>query len=34
MLEEPSLAMPLNGPFHRSVTLTMREQPPFATGES
>jgi hypothetical protein len=34
VLEEPSLAMPLNGPFHRSVTLAMQEQPPFATGES
>lgn len=34
MLDEPELTMPLNGPFHRSVTLSMREQPPFATGES
>lgn len=34
MLEQPELTMPLNGPFHRSVTLTMREQPPFASAES
>ena len=34
MLEEPDLAMPLNGPYHRSVTLAMREQPPFASSES
>jgi hypothetical protein len=34
ILDEPSLAMPLNGPLHRSVTLGMREQPPFTTGET
>ena len=34
MLEEPALTMPLNGPFHRSTTLAMREQPPFASAES
>jgi hypothetical protein len=34
VLEDPSLMMPLNGPFHRSVTLAMQEQPPFATSES
>ena len=34
MIDEPELVMPLNGPFHRSVTLSMLEQPPFATAET
>ena len=34
MLDQPELTMPLNGPFHRSVTLSMIEQPPFASAES